>query len=60
MKNWVSYQKALVQRRLMLLQLPSLIDSSSIKSERNLDDDYCSMGKSCRDEASRLQAVRIG
>jgi hypothetical protein len=44
----------------VLPQLPSLVDSSSSKSERNLDDDHCSMGKSCRDEAGRLQAARMG
>jgi hypothetical protein len=55
-----TYQKALAQRRLVLPQLPSLVDSSSSKSERNLDDDHCSMGKSCRDEAGRIQAARMG
>ena len=52
-----TYQKAVSEKRLLLPEVPPSTDMSSNKSERNIIDDGCSMGKSCTNEAGRVLAA---
>ena len=55
-----TFRKALSEKRLVLPEIPKATLSATTKSERNVLDDKCGMGKSCTNESARVLAARAG